>query len=270
MSAPTHELPPSATNQPGFYLWVGLSNDDSTGASTPAVESAQIIEIAEALGELARELLPTAQTHTTLALGDHEQTVSPRTSATRAPAASSSRGQQSPRPQSQYQQGHGAQRYRAPYTPRRTTPTGSSAVPRTSAARNYTTDADYLNEPVDFTRNTSLPNFDFVLNPRVVIDLHNRRVIADSELQRLTYKEFELLAYLVNSAGRIISREELFNSIWRTGVQTDSRTIDVHIRRLREKLGLENHIITVRGSGYKFELTEQIDVIPAAPRSLRR
>lgn len=250
MSAPTHELPPSATNQPGFYLWVGLAGNENELPGAKRVKSADIIEIAEALGELARELLPNSQTHTTLALGEPEPS-------TRPVQAGSTRG-------------HGAQRYQAPRTARRSSQPIRPQQRQARPTYDYSTDADYLNEPVDFTRNASLPDFDRALAPRVVIDLHNRRVIADSELQRLTYKEFELLAYLVNSASRIISREELFNSIWRTGVQTDSRTIDVHIRRLREKLGLEHHIITVRGSGYKFELTEQIDVIPPAPRPLHR
>ncbi|WP_435299222.1 winged helix-turn-helix domain-containing protein [Timonella sp. A28] len=250
MSAPTHELPPAATNQPGFYLWVGLTNTDSDTTDATTVPPAQIIEIAEALGELARELLPSAETHTTLALGGLELTTHHKNTPVNAsdiPAHA-----------------HGTQRYVAPYTPRRDYATDVPANTRAESAKRLN-----ASEPADYARDTSLPNFDFVLSPRVIIDLHNRRVIADSEVQKLTYKEFELLAYLVNSTGRIISRDELFSSVWRTSTHSDSRTIDVHIRRLREKLGLEHHIITVRGSGYKFEITEQVDVIPPAPRSLR-
>ncbi len=244
MSAPTHELPAVANNQPGFYLWVGLNKDTSDTATVPQATPAQIIEIAEALGELARELLPSAETHTTLALGESEPTTHDNLRASQVPATA-----------------HGAQRYQAPHTARR---------PSVNTQRaNYSSGSSSYTEPIEAPLGSSLPNFDFVFSPRVIIDLHNHRFIADSELQRLTYKEFELLAHLVNSAGRIISRDELFSSVWRTSIHTDSRTIDVHIRRLREKLGLENHIITVRGSGYKFELTEQIDVIPPAPRSLR-
>ncbi len=240
MSAPTHELPQAVNNQQGFYLWVGLNPNESDTTAATHTTPAQIIEIAEALGELARELLPSAETHTTLALGDSEQTTHDRRT--------------TPHPSA-----HGAHRYQAPVTQRRS----SSNTHRDLYPSSH---AEILEAPVS----NSIPNFDFVFSPRVIIDLHNRRVIADDEIQRLTYKEFELLAHLVNSPGRIISRDELFSSVWRTAVHTDSRTIDVHIRRLREKLGLENHIITVRGAGYKFELTEQIDVIPPAPRSYHR
>lgn len=246
MSAPTYELPAAATNQPGFYLWVGLNNNESDTTAAQKATPAQIIEIAEALGELARELLPSAETHTTLALGDHE----PTTHESRRAAVPAT--------------AHGTHRYQAPHTERRPS---SNTQRATYANEGYGLPRT---EVAEYSLNSSLPNFDFVFSPRVIIDLHNRRVIADDEIQRLTYKEFELLAHLVNSPGRIISRDELFNSVWRTSIHSDSRTIDVHIRRLREKLGLENHIITVRGSGYKFELTEQIDVIPPAPRPLHR
>lgn len=276
MSAPTHTLPQAATNQPGFYLWVGLNQNESDTTAAAYTSPAQIIEIAEALGELARELLPSAETHTTLALGESEQTTHDRTRATQTRHTAPSlapRRQAAPETQSNSTNAIratstrpaplGAQRYQAPYTERRPSPNTQRATygDRYGSARN---------EVVETPISQSVPNFDFVFSPRVIIDLHNRRVIADEEIQRLTYKEFELLAHLVNSPGRIISRDELFTSVWRTAIHNDSRTIDVHIRRLREKLGLENHIITVRGSGYKFELTEQIDVIPPAPRSLHR
>ena len=83
--------------------------------------------------------------------------------------------------------------------------------------------------------------------------------------QKLTYKEFELLAHLVTSAGRVVSRSEMLLSVWRAEqVDSASRTIDVHVRRLRDKLGLENQIITVRGAGYRFARSEYVEVIEAA------
>ena len=66
-TATTQGLPPQSGNQTGFYLWVGVDPAQTPAGQAP-IKSSQIIEIAEALGELAREFLPTAQTHTTLSL----------------------------------------------------------------------------------------------------------------------------------------------------------------------------------------------------------
>ena len=68
----------------------------------------------------------------------------------------------------------------------------------------------------------------------------------------LAKKEFELFVLLVSKPGKVFSREEIFRKIWGTDVIVGNRTIDVHIRKLREKLGEEN-IKTVKGIGYKFE-----------------
>lgn len=71
----------------------------------------------------------------------------------------------------------------------------------------------------------------------------------------LTYKEFELLKYLAQHAGRVFSREQLLREVWGYDFFGGSRTVDVHIRRLRAKLGPEHEqmIGTVRGVGYRFE-----------------
>ena len=218
-AGPARALPPETGNQTGFYLWVGVDPAQTPAGQAP-IKSSQIIEIAEALGELAREFLPTAQTHTTLSLSALD---SPRHTATAS--------------------------YVPPIQPRRTNKVVSnSSLPNSSLP------------------NSSLPNFDHVLRPRVTIDLHTRQVIADDRVERLTYKEFELLAHLVTAKGAVVSREELFRTVWAGEPSQDSRTIDVHVRRLREKLGIEQHIITVRGRGYKFALTDQIDVIEATSR----
>jgi len=68
----------------------------------------------------------------------------------------------------------------------------------------------------------------------------------------LAKKEFELFVLLVSKPGKVFSREEIFRKIWGADVIVGNRTIDVHIRKLREKLGEEN-IKTVKGIGYKFE-----------------
>ncbi len=68
----------------------------------------------------------------------------------------------------------------------------------------------------------------------------------------LVRKEFELLQFLVSRPGKVILREEIFTNVWGPDVVVGERTIDVHIRRIREKLGI-NSIKTVKGVGYKFE-----------------
>lgn len=73
----------------------------------------------------------------------------------------------------------------------------------------------------------------------------------DSEIQ-LPRKEFNLLVYLASKPGKVFTREQIFENIWGDDVIVGDRTIDVHIRKLREKLG-EKYIKTVKGVGYKFD-----------------
>lgn len=68
----------------------------------------------------------------------------------------------------------------------------------------------------------------------------------------LAKKEFELFCLLVEKPGKVYTREEIFRKVWGTDVIVGNRTIDVHIRKLREKVGLE-YIKTIKGIGYKFE-----------------
>lgn len=97
----------------------------------------------------------------------------------------------------------------------------------------------------------------------VVVDLSRKRVILDDEAASLTYKEFELLHYLVLREGRTIDRAELISSLWSAG-DTDApneRTIDVHVRRLRSKLGAYEDIVrTVRGVGYRFDRHADVSI----------
>ena len=69
----------------------------------------------------------------------------------------------------------------------------------------------------------------------------------------LAKKEFELLCLLASKPGKVFTREEIFNKVWGTDVIVNDRTIDVHIRKLREKIG-NKYIKTIKGIGYKFEL----------------
>lgn len=84
------------------------------------------------------------------------------------------------------------------------------------------------------------------------IDKERVTVTRSGEEIELAKKEFELLYLLVSKPGKVFSREEIFNKIWGSDVIVGNRTIDVHIRKLREKIG-ENYIKTIKGIGYKFE-----------------
>jgi len=85
------------------------------------------------------------------------------------------------------------------------------------------------------------------------IDFGRRRCeIAAAEVQ-LTAKEFELLATLMQRPGHVLTREKLLDTVWGSDVSVTLRTIDTHVRRLREKLGEAGSVVeTVRGVGYRF------------------
>ena len=90
----------------------------------------------------------------------------------------------------------------------------------------------------------------------IVLDLSRKRLTIDGDTAPLTYREFELLQHLVLREGRTVARAEIIDSLWGEG-DTDvpnERTIDVHIRRLRSKLGSYGDVVrTIRGSGYRFD-----------------
>jgi len=90
----------------------------------------------------------------------------------------------------------------------------------------------------------------------IVVDVQRKKVFADGNNAELTYKEFELLNYLIENEGETISREEIIDVIWAEDEVNapNARTIDVHVRRLRAKIaGYEDIIRTVRGGGYRFD-----------------
>ncbi len=89
-------------------------------------------------------------------------------------------------------------------------------------------------------------------NSRVRINRERYLVYVEDEKIVLPRKEFELLALLMSEPGKVFQREEIMNRVWGSEVVVGDRTIDVHIRKLRKKLG-ENHIETIKGVGYKFE-----------------
>ena len=98
----------------------------------------------------------------------------------------------------------------------------------------------------------------------VTVDISRKRVVIDGESAALTFKEFELLQYLVLREGSTIDRSELVRSLWQGSTDDDApgeRTIDVHVRRLRSKLGrFEDIVRTVRGIGYRFDRHADVSI----------
>jgi two-component system alkaline phosphatase synthesis response regulator PhoP len=88
----------------------------------------------------------------------------------------------------------------------------------------------------------------------LVIDRESYLVYQGGEKVVLAKKEFELLYLLASKPGKVYTRESILKNIWEDSVVVTNRTIDVHIRKVREKLG-ENYVSTVKGVGYKFELS---------------
>ena len=85
------------------------------------------------------------------------------------------------------------------------------------------------------------------------IDIDSHEVFVDGELVNLTALEFKLLIQLVDRRGRVQSREQLLADVWGYSAEVTTRTVDTHIKRLREKLGtMGKYVQTIRGVGYKF------------------
>ena len=87
----------------------------------------------------------------------------------------------------------------------------------------------------------------------LVIDREAYLVFQNGNKITLAKKEFELLYLLASKPGKVFTREGILNSIWEESVVVTNRTIDVHIRKIREKLG-DHYVTTVKGVGYKFEI----------------
>lgn len=127
---------------------------------------------------------------------------------------------------------------------------------------------DYINKPVRLRElvarvkaNLREMNDEKPLNREIkagdlTIDLDSRTVKIKGQSIELTFKEFELLATMAKQPNRVFTRDQLFSQVWGSNFLGESRTVDVHIRYLREKLELDpshpKHILTVRGVGYRF------------------
>ena len=88
-------------------------------------------------------------------------------------------------------------------------------------------------------------------NDKITIDTTNYQIHKGDEVITLPRKEFYLLNLLYSHPGKLFSREDIYREVWGEDVVVGDRTIDVHIRKLRQKLG-DEHIVTVKGIGYKF------------------
>ena len=92
---------------------------------------------------------------------------------------------------------------------------------------------------------------------RVRMDVERYIVSVDGEPISMPLKEFDLLEYLLRNAGRVLTRGQLIDRIWGADYVGDTKTLDVHVKRLRSKIEQEpsrpQHLVTVRGLGYKYE-----------------
>ena len=93
-------------------------------------------------------------------------------------------------------------------------------------------------------------------HPMDLIILDVMMLHLDGQEITLTHKEYELLAFFMANPGQIFNREQLLNRVWGYDFEGTTRTVDTHIKTLRQKLGDESrHIVTLIRSGYKFEVT---------------
>ncbi|PVU83134.1 transcriptional regulator [Cellulomonas sp. WB94] len=189
MTTSVELLAPTPPLRAGFVLYVGL-HDDPDGGPTGARELA---EVAETLRDLARELMPTAETFTALSL-----------------------------------------------VPQRAGPDDVQTL-RDRLSHLHPLEHDALADTASGVR----------------IDLEAHQVHVDGRPVCLTRTEFALLAHLVRAPHRVVGRDELLHAVWGGTSRPGSRTLDVHVRRLRAKV-TGAAVVTVRGIGYRFDPTPRI------------
>ncbi len=112
--------------------------------------------------------------------------------------------------------------------------------------------------PAENKQNTEIESGEFVKYPDLIISLTNYSVLYRGETIDLPPKELELLYFLASSPNQVFSREQLLDRLWGFDYMGDTRTVDVHIKRLREKFKSNKYwaIKTVWGVGYKFEVKQ--------------
>ncbi len=103
----------------------------------------------------------------------------------------------------------------------------------------------------------------------LMVNTDAREVRMNKSLVTLTYKEYELLMYLVENRARVVERDELLNELWDYSADIETRTLDIHIRTLRQKLGEEGskYIKTVRSVGYRFVVPDEGQGAPITLRN---
>ncbi len=103
-------------------------------------------------------------------------------------------------------------------------------------------------------RRSSAASVGTVSAGKILLHPNARKVYLDGQELTLTHKEYELLSFLMENPGQIFSREQLLNRVWGYDFEGTTRTVDTHIKTLRQKLGEGGrHIVTLIRSGYKFE-----------------
>lgn len=108
-------------------------------------------------------------------------------------------------------------------------------------------------------RTNALSADDLLKAGSIEIDKAAHQVTVDGKAIDLSFKEFELLAYFMENQGLALSREKILNNVWNYDYFGDARTIDTHVKKLRNKLGKRgNYIKTIWGMGYKFEVEDEI------------
>lgn len=123
---------------------------------------------------------------------------------------------------------------------------------------------DYITKPISTTKLISrikavMRRFDDEVEEINKLEVHDLeidkdryRVKRDEEEFQLPRKEFELLFYLASRKGKVLDRQTLLNKVWGDNIYVVDRTVDVHVRKIREKLG-DHYIETVKGVGYRFK-----------------
>ncbi|MBO6573044.1 MAG: response regulator transcription factor [Balneola sp.] len=123
---------------------------------------------------------------------------------------------------------------------------------------------DYITKPISTTKLISrikavLRRFDEKEEATNILEVHNITidrdryiVYKDGEEFHLPRKEFELLFFLASRKGKVLDRQTLLNKVWGDNIYVVDRTVDVHVRKIREKLG-DHYIETVKGVGYRFK-----------------
>lgn len=104
-------------------------------------------------------------------------------------------------------------------------------------------------------RRTSAMDEEVIEVGGIKLDKSGHEVYVDENKLELSYKEFELLSYFVENKGIALSREKILNNVWNYDYYGDARTIDTHVKKLRNKMGEKGNCIkTIWGMGYKFEV----------------